>query len=75
MSTAPKLRLTVLVFPREQASLSGPVPRDTHDNQDQSQSVRPRQLLLIIKDPEKVSLGDLANQIKDQWRELWPSEE
>lgn len=75
MSSAPKLRLTVLVSPREQAGLSGPVLRGTHENQNQSEPANPRQFLLIIKDPENTSLGALANQIKNQWRELWPSEE
>ncbi|KAJ5390979.1 uncharacterized protein N7496_002047 [Penicillium cataractarum] len=75
MSSAPKLRLTVRVFPREEPGLSGLNLGGTHENQNQSEPAKPRQFLLIIKDPEKLSLGNLANQIKDQWRELWPSEE
>ena len=73
MRPAPNLRLTILV-PRERASA---LPsRNSTDGQHQPEAAteKARSFLLVIKDPENVSLGDLANQIKEQWQELWPAE-
>jgi hypothetical protein len=73
MPSASYLRLNVLV-PREQASAHS--SRKSQDQQHQSESASDeiRSFLLLIKDPENVSLGDLANRIKDEWQELWPAE-
>lgn len=72
MSSAPVLRLTVMVFPPQQISHS--FQGDT-DEQQHVEFTKPRSFLLVIKNPEIVSLGQLANLIKDQWLELWPTEE
>lgn len=73
MPLAPNLRLTVLV-PRQGASA---LPsRNSTDGQHQPEAAteKSRSFLLVIKDPENMSLGDLTNRIKDQWQELWPTE-
>ncbi|KAF3387706.1 hypothetical protein F1880_001377 [Penicillium rolfsii] len=73
MSSAPNLRLTVLV-PREQTSAHSSRKSTDGNHQPQSATTTSRNFLLVIKNPENVSLGDLANRIKDQWQELWPTE-
>jgi hypothetical protein len=74
MPSAPVLRLTVLVLPREQVSTYSSFFRASNEQQHRAEPAKPRTLLLVIKDPENVSLGQLANLIKDLWLELWPAE-
>lgn len=82
MPSAFALRLSVKVLPGKQVPACSPLSggalvRCSTDEQHQAETgaEKPRTLLLRIEEPEKVSLGNLANLIKDHYRELWPTEE
>ncbi|KAJ5151450.1 uncharacterized protein N7482_010702 [Penicillium canariense] len=77
------LRLKVVVQPREQISprpgfFSSLIGGSNHNEQSQDETNTPRKwpsFLLLIRNPDETSLGDLVNLIQAKWRSLRPSEE
>ncbi|KAL4776947.1 hypothetical protein BDW60DRAFT_53159 [Aspergillus nidulans var. acristatus] len=79
------LRLTVKVYPREQTqpsnsfsfrSLLGDRERDD-DNRTSSSTAagKPASFLIVLENPEDVTLGGLAGMIRAKWRKLRPGVE
>ncbi|KAL4822075.1 hypothetical protein BDW67DRAFT_179892 [Aspergillus spinulosporus] len=79
------LRLTVKVYPREQTqpsnsfsfrSLLGDRERDD-DNRTSSSTAagKPASFLIVLENPEDVTLGGLAGMIRAKWRKLRPGAE
>ncbi|KAL2214986.1 hypothetical protein M432DRAFT_152777 [Thermoascus aurantiacus ATCC 26904] len=73
------LRLTVKVLPREQLpSTSSTFLRsilgDRKDDADAS-AAKPATFLLVLRNPEEVTLGGLAGMIQEKWKKLRPDAE
>lgn len=81
------LRLTVKIYPREQLqstssfsfrSILGDRGNDRDDaNRGSAGSAagKPASFLLVLGNPEDVTLGGLAGMIQDKWRKLRPNAE
>lgn len=77
------LRLSVNVYPREQlpSSSSFSIRSFLGDRENNGQSssnsaaVKPARFLVILHDPEDVTLGGLAAIIHEKWRKLRPNAE
>ncbi|KAL2830370.1 hypothetical protein BJY01DRAFT_227326 [Aspergillus pseudoustus] len=76
------LRLTVKVFPRDQTPASNTFSlrsflgdRDRDDsnrNASGTAAGKPASFLIVLENPEDVTLGGLAGMIKDKWEKLRP---
>lgn len=74
------LRLTVKVLPREQlpsasATFFRSILRDRKEDVDNSAAGKPATFLLVLRNPEEVTLGGLAGMIQQKWRKLRPDAE
>ena len=75
------LRLTVKVYPREQTQSSGSFfrnligERDNNDSAANGAAKKPASFLLVLPDPEEITLGGLAGRIQEKWRKLRPEAE
>lgn len=81
------LRLTVKIYPREQIqptssfsfrSILGDRSSDRDDagrNSLGSTAGKPASFLLVLQNPEEVTLGGLAKMVQEKWRKLRPNAE
>ncbi|KAL2815652.1 hypothetical protein BDW59DRAFT_15347 [Aspergillus cavernicola] len=79
------LRLTVKVYPRDQIqtsnsfsfrSLLGDRERDDSSrNSSDTTTGKPASFLIVLENPEDVTLGGLAGMIREKWRKLRPGAE
>ncbi|GIJ84787.1 hypothetical protein Asppvi_003638 [Aspergillus pseudoviridinutans] len=78
------LRLTVKVFPREQTQSSssfsirsflGDRDRDASSQNSGPTAGKPASFLLVLENPEEVTMGGLAGMIREKWAKLRPSAE
>ncbi|KAL2004742.1 hypothetical protein VTN00DRAFT_3270 [Thermoascus crustaceus] len=74
------LRLTVKVLPREQlpsasATFFRSILGDRKEDADTSAAGKPATFLLVLRNPEEVTLGGLAGMIQQKWRKLRPDAE
>ncbi|EAW23582.1 uncharacterized protein NFIA_022930 [Aspergillus fischeri NRRL 181] len=78
------LRLTVKVYPREQTQSSssfsirsflGDRDRDASSQNSGSTAGKPASFLLVLENPEEVTMGGLAGMIREKWAKLRPNAE
>ncbi|RLL96320.1 hypothetical protein CFD26_106325 [Aspergillus turcosus] len=78
------LRLTVKVYPREQTQSSssfsirsflGDRDRDASSQNSGPTAGKPASFLLVLENPEEVTMGGLAGMIREKWAKLRPSAE
>ncbi|KAH2642163.1 hypothetical protein KXW54_001476 [Aspergillus fumigatus] len=78
------LRLTVKVYPREQTQSSssfsirsflGDRDRDASGQNSGQAAGKPASFLLVLENPEEVTMGGLAGMIREKWTKLRPNAE
>ncbi|GFF60257.1 hypothetical protein IFM62136_04519 [Aspergillus lentulus] len=78
------LRLTVKVYPREQTQSSssfsirsflGDRDRDASSQNSGPTGGKPASFLLVLENPEEVTMGGLAGMIREKWAKLRPNAE
>jgi hypothetical protein len=78
------LRLTVKVYPREQTQSSssfsirsflGDRDRDASSQNSGPTAGKPASFLLVLENPEEVTMGGLAGMIREKWTKLRPNAE
>ncbi|GFF82769.1 hypothetical protein IFM61606_02535 [Aspergillus udagawae] len=78
------LRLTVKVYPREQTQSSssfsirsflGDRDRDASSQNSGPTAGKPASFLLVLENPEEVTMGGLAGMIREKWAKLRPGAE
>jgi hypothetical protein len=80
------LRLTVKILPREQlvttsssssirSTLSDPSRKEEADSNGNDAAGKAASFLLVLQNPEEVTLGSLARMILEKWTKLRPEAE